>query len=325
MTKFVNPFTDKGFKIVFGQEICKPLLVEFLNDLLEGERKIEDISFMDKEMMPETLNGRVVIFDILCKDQDGTYFIVEMQNRMQDYFIERGLYYLCRMISQQGERGNAWKYDFCPVYGVYFLNFTIPPITKFRTNVILADEATGKLFSGKMKQIYLSLPLFTLACEECVTDFQRWIYLLKYMDVLDRMPFKAQKAVFEKLLDVADLSRLDPKERAQYDATLKAYRDWSNCVRCEVRMAEEKGLKMGMEKGLQKGLEQGIQQGIEQGIEKGIEQGMQQGIQQGIQQGMEKGLLEAKRIIAAHLKKQGLDRQCILEATGLSPEEIDSL
>lgn len=309
MTKFVNPFTDKGFKIVFGQEICKPLLVEFLNDLLDGERTIQDISFMDKEMMPETLNGRIVIFDILCRDADGTYFIVEMQNRMQDYFIERGLYYLCRMISQQGERGNTWKYDFCPVYGVYFLNFTIPPITKFRTNVILADEETGKLFSGKMKQIYLSLPLFTLSSEECVTDFQRWIYLLKYMDILDRMPFKAQKAVFEKLLDVADLSRLDPKERAQYDATLKAYRDWSNCVRCEVRMAEEKGMKMGMEKGMEKG------------IEKGIEKGMQQGIQQG----MQKGLLEAKRIIAANLKKQGLDRQAIIDATGLPSEEIDTL
>lgn len=297
MTRFVNPFTDKGFKIVFGQEISKPLLIEFLNDLLDGERKIRDISFMDKELMPETLDGRVVIFDILCRDHDGTYFIVEMQNRIQDYFIERGLYYLCRMISQQGERGDHWKYNFCPVYGIYFLNFTLPPITKFRTNVILADEETGKLFNGKMKQIYLSLPLFTLSSEECVTDFQRWIFLLKYMDILDRMPFKAQKAIFEKLLDVADLNRLDPKERAQYDATLRAYRDWSNCVRFEIKHAEEKGIKRGIEYGMQKGREQGIQ----------------------------KGHLEAKRIIAANLKKQGMDLPSIQACTGLSPEEIASL
>lgn len=321
MTKFVNPFTDKGFKIVFGQEICKPLLVEFLNDLLDGERTIRDISFMDKEMMPETLNGRIVIFDILCRDTDGTYFIVEMQNRMQDYFIERGLYYLCRMISQQGERGNTWKYDFCPVYGVYFLNFTIPPITKFRTNVILADEETGKLFSGKMKQIYLSLPLFTLSPEECVTDFQRWIYLLKYMDILDRMPFKAQKAIFEKLLDVADLSRLNPQERAQYDATLKAYRDWSNTIRYAERKAKEKG----WEEGKREGFEQGINQGIEQGIERGIEQGIEQGIKRGKMKGLEEGVHEGKRMVAFNMKKQHIDIPTISQCTGLSVEEIESL
>lgn len=61
------------------------------------------------------------------------------------------------------------------------------------------------------------------------------------MDILDRMPFKAQKAVFDKLLDVADLSRLDPKERAQYDSNLMAYRDWVNTLRFAVKNAEAKG------------------------------------------------------------------------------------
>lgn len=285
MTRFVNPFTDKGFKIVFGQEISKPLLIEFLNDLLEGERLIEDISFMDKEILPEKFEGRTVIFDILCKEKNGAYFIVEMQNRMQDYFIDRGLYYLCRMISLQGEQGRRWKYELFPVYGIYFLNFTLPPITKFRTNVILADEETGTLFSGKMKQIYLSLPLFTLEENECETDFQRWIYLLKYMDILDRMPFKAQKAIFEKLLDVADLSRLDPHERAIYDENLKNYRDWSNTICSAVRRAEEKGL------------------------EKGKAEGVTEGIRQ----------------VAANLKKQGMPLETIQSCTGLPPEEIDRL
>lgn len=285
MTRFVNPFTDKGFKIVFGQEISKPLLIEFLNDLLEGERLIEDISFMDKEILPEKFEGRTVIFDILCKEKNGAYFIVEMQNRMQDYFIDRGLYYLCRMISLQGEQGRRWKYELFPVYGIYFLNFTLPPITKFRTNVILADEETGRLFSGKMKQIYLSLPLFTLEENECETDFQRWIYLLKYMDILDRMPFKAQKAIFEKLLDVADLSRLDPHERAIYDENLKNYRDWSNTICSAVRRAEEKGL------------------------EKGKAEGVTEGIRQ----------------VAANLKKQGMPLETIQSCTGLPLEEIDRL
>ncbi|MBQ9587301.1 MAG: PD-(D/E)XK nuclease family transposase, partial [Bacteroidales bacterium] len=44
MSKFINPFTDVGFKRIFGQEVNKSLLIEFLNSLLEGEQHIDDIS-----------------------------------------------------------------------------------------------------------------------------------------------------------------------------------------------------------------------------------------------------------------------------------------
>ena len=39
MGRFINPFTDVGFKRIFGQEINKDLLIDFLNSLLEGEKK----------------------------------------------------------------------------------------------------------------------------------------------------------------------------------------------------------------------------------------------------------------------------------------------
>ena len=48
MGKFINPFTDVGFKKIFGQEVSKDLLIDFLNDLLVGERSIKDITFLDK-------------------------------------------------------------------------------------------------------------------------------------------------------------------------------------------------------------------------------------------------------------------------------------
>ena len=58
MGQFVNPFTDIGFKRIFGQEISKPLIIDFLNNLLEGERKITDLSFLDKEIPAQTIDGR---------------------------------------------------------------------------------------------------------------------------------------------------------------------------------------------------------------------------------------------------------------------------
>jgi len=63
MGKFINPFTDLGFKKLFGTEVNKELLIEFLNDLLEGERSVTDVTFLNKEIMPESISGRVVIFE----------------------------------------------------------------------------------------------------------------------------------------------------------------------------------------------------------------------------------------------------------------------
>ena len=79
--------------------------------------------------------------------------------------------------------------------------------------------------------------------DECENYFERWIYLLKHMDTLERMPFKAKKAVFDKLLEVADVANLSKEERIQYDEALKRYWDYKNTI----HYAEEKGILKGKE------------------------------------------------------------------------------
>lgn len=51
MSRYVNPFTDIGFKIIFGQPASKELLIILLNELLAGEHHIEDLVFLDKEVV----------------------------------------------------------------------------------------------------------------------------------------------------------------------------------------------------------------------------------------------------------------------------------
>ena len=123
MGRFINPFTDVGFKRIFGQSVHKDLLIDFLNNLLEGEKQIKDISFLDKELLPEFQGDRGTIYDIYCTTESGEEFIVEMQNCEQAYIRERAIYYLCRAMSRQGERGANWKFNLKAVYGIFFLNF----------------------------------------------------------------------------------------------------------------------------------------------------------------------------------------------------------
>ena len=237
MSKFINPFTDYGFKKIFGQEISKDLLIDFLNDLLKGERVITDLTFLNNEQLPKYDEGLGLIYDIYCCTDTGEKIIVEMQNKSQLHFKERALYYLSNAIVQQSEKGNEWKFNIKAVYGVFFMNFLFDHCVKLRTDVILADRDTGELFSDRMRQVFIALPLFNKEEDACENDFERWIYTLKNMETLKRMPFKARKAVFEKLEEVADVASLSKEERRRYENSVNVYR--TNL--CVLDAAKEEG------------------------------------------------------------------------------------
>jgi predicted transposase/invertase (TIGR01784 family) len=302
MAKFINPFTDIGFKRIFGQEFSKPLLLHFLNNLLVGEKEIVDLTFLDKEQPAMYADDRSLIYDIYCKTTDGEHIIVEMQNNQQPYFKKRSIYYVSEAISRQGERGTDWRYDIKSVYLVAFLNFRIDDIgTKFRTDAVLMDKESKEIFSNDIRMIYLQLPYFEKQADECENDFERWIYVLKNMEALNRMPFAAKDSVFAKIAQIADISALSKEERMKYDEGIRKYRD----TICVMDYAIESGLKKGFDKGMKQGIEQGMKQGIEQGRAEGEKQGRYE--------------------VAQKLLAMGLPIESVLQATGLSKDDVKQL
>lgn len=113
------------------------------------------------------------------------------------------------------------------------------------------------------------------------------------MDKLERMPFKAQKQLFEKLERIAGIANLSEKERLEYDESLKVYRDCKNIV----DFAEEKGIEKGYEKGKA----------------------------EGEAKGKAEGKAEGERLVASKLKEQGASPEMIVRCTGLTLEEIELL
>ena len=248
MGRFINPFTDVGFKIIFGQEFSKPRLLDFLNTLLEGERVITNLTFLDKEQEAMFDGDRSPIYDILCETDSKEKIIVEMQNREHPNFKERMLYYASEAIVRQGERGTTWNYDIKAVYMVAFTNFVLTGYSdRLRIDVGLTDLQQGGVFSDKLRLIYLQMPCFTKEMDECENHFERWIYILKNMEILERMPWAAQNAVFRRLAEVAEVSALSKEERIKYDRALKRYRDTYNAM----TGAEMKGRAEGRAEGVE--------------------------------------------------------------------------
>ena len=129
---------------------------------------------------------------------------------------------------------------------------------KLRTDIVLSDRDTHKVFSDKLRFIFIELPAFTNEEEECITDFERWIYILKHMDTLDRMPFKARKAVFERLEKLASKANMTQEERMQYEEEWKVYNDYFNTL----DFAEQKGIQKGIRETARKLKELGVDNDI---------------------------------------------------------------
>ena len=268
MANFINPFTDWGFKRLFGQEFSKDLLISFLNDLFEGELHVKDVTFKDKEQLAETKDLRGCIFDVYCTADDGKQFIVEMQNNRVPLFVNRTVYYACKAIVGQRDKQSTkltpMLYQLVPVYTICFMNF--PPKEEdetkhFKTDVMLREKDSGAVFSDKLRFIYLSLPLFNKSEKQCESDFEKWIYVLKHMKVLERMPFTAQKKIFERLAEIADSSSLSQEDREKYDESQKVADDWYSGMYGSWKDGKAEGMAEGMQKGIKKGMMKGMMKG----------------------------------------------------------------
>lgn len=242
MGKFINPFTDMGFKLIFGQEISKPILIEFLNSLLVGERCIQDVTFLNKEQPRTHDEDRSLIYDVYCKLDNGEHIIVEMQNKDQPYFKNRSVFYASRAIVEQGKKGAEWDYEYKAIYVIAFLNFKRDDISEdFRCDATLMDMKRHIPFSDKMRLIYLQLPRFTKEPEDCHNTFERIIYVLKNMDILERMPWMAQDAVFKRLASIAEIAAMDEKQRWEYVESLRKYRDTLSVMEGQYQEGMKKG------------------------------------------------------------------------------------
>ncbi|KEO75629.1 Rpn family recombination-promoting nuclease/putative transposase, partial [Anditalea andensis] len=114
--KYINPFTDYGFKKLFGEEPNKDLLLDFLNVLLKDqEGEIKELNYMKSEYLGTGEMDRKAIFDLYCENEKGEKFIVELQKTKQNFFKDRTVYYATFPIREQAKRAD-WNYELKAVY-----------------------------------------------------------------------------------------------------------------------------------------------------------------------------------------------------------------
>ncbi len=249
--KYINPFTDYGFKKLFGEEINKDLLLDFLNELLKEEQgQIKSLTYIKSENLGTTELDRKAIFDLYCENEKGEKFIVELQKTKQKFFKDRTVYYSTFPIREQAKIAD-WDFELKAIYTIAILDFVFDEdkkdVNKFRYDVKLQDVETNKVFYDKLTFIYLEMPKFTKTIEELETRFDKWLYIIRNLNKLDRIPDKLRESIFEKVFKTAEIAKFTPKQIRSYEDSLKYYRDLKNSL----DTAKEEGIKEGIKEGIE--------------------------------------------------------------------------
>ncbi|MCD4708644.1 MAG: Rpn family recombination-promoting nuclease/putative transposase [Candidatus Sabulitectum sp.] len=303
--RYISPFTDFGFKKLFGTEMNKDILMDFLNELLKkDEAKIVDLTYLPKEQLGRAEWDWKAIFDIYCESKDGEKFIVELQKAKQNYFKDRSIYYSTFPIREQGEKGD-WSFKLKAVYTIGILDFVFDEDKEdndvFHHEVQLIDKSTQKVFYDKLTYIYLEMPKFNKTEEELETHFDKWMYIIRNLEFLSGRPGRIQERIFQKLFKQAEIANYSEEEYSDYSESLKVYRDLKNTIDTAFDDGEIQGMAQGVAKGLAKGLAKGRVEGKAE------------------------GRIKEKAEVVRIGRRSGISTEILSALTGLSKEEIKEI
>ena len=123
---FLNPTTDIAFKKLFGNAQHADILISFLNSILKRKpgEEIVDVVFNNPNYVPNLPDDKAVIIDVLCTDQMGKKYVIEMQAARQNFFLERAQFYIALMLANQLKSGEEYT-KLRPVIFVAILDFDL--------------------------------------------------------------------------------------------------------------------------------------------------------------------------------------------------------
>ena len=264
--KYINPFTDFGFKHIFGKEENKRFLISFLNDLLELNYKIINISYRNLEKLGLNIIDRKAIFDVYCTDEKNNKFIVELQRSQQKYFKDRSVYYTSFPIQEQSEKGD-WDYRLTRIYFIGILEFTFDDMRlkenrdnkDYLTKVQLLYCKDKSVFYDKLTYYYLEMPKFRKKESELATHLDYWLYYLNNLANMTEVPEILKKDdLLQEAFEVAEFLALGKDEQFSYQQDVKARWDNKACL----DFATEKGFEQGKEEGMKKSAKAMIKKGL---------------------------------------------------------------
>ena len=257
--KYVNPYTDFGFKMLFGSDVNKELLISFVNSLLHEEEEIEAITYLNLDHIGIQATDPRDVLCLLCLTKNNDRVLIELQRGVYPFFKDHCVRYSNFPIYKHSE-GVEQKVQLKAVYVIGILNFVFDDShdNYFHHEVKLLDTRTKEVFYDKLTFVYLEMPKFNKTEDELETMFDKWLFVLSNLSRLLERPAALQECVFNRLFEAAEIAKFTKEQYEAYEDSLKVYRDWKNTI----TTAHNKGIAEGEAIGKMKMIQQMLKSGL---------------------------------------------------------------
>ena len=245
-SRYLNLFSDRAFKTVFGSEQNKDITMSLLNTVLGESEQISDFHFVSTAYAAKNPDDRGIVLDLQCKTTDGRRIVIELQKRRQIFFRERTLFYATWPIQSQGQRGQ-WNYNINAVYVISILDFLLNPHSNDKriiTRKMIKDVDTHETWTDKLCFINVEIQRFTKPLNQCTTQLDKWFFILKNLHSLLDKPVEWQEEVFRHLFEVSDKSNLDENNRTPFEESETEYNTMKNALDFAIQDGIEQGFAL---------------------------------------------------------------------------------
>ena len=278
IVKYLNPRNDIAFKKIFGTEKNKDILIHFLNDVIVtgGNGEIKKVTLLNPTQYPDIATSKQSVVDVLCEDEHGITYIVEMQVAKVAGFEKRAQYYAAKAYASQPEKGDK-TYDH--LKAVIFLAITeyemFPKKKEYKSDHVILDKDSYDHDLKDFSFTFIELPKFKKEAHELKNYEEKWCYFFKHANNADNIEelIANSDEVIKKAYHQLRAHNWTKEELRAYEASEKSARD----ARAREKYVHGEGLAEGIAKGMAQGLEKGMAEGIAKGIAKGKIEGLVEG------------------------------------------------
>ncbi len=263
-SKFLDPKNDFAFKQIFGTEKNQDILIHFINDILcfKGPEQVVSVDFLKTAQDPDIAAQKQSLIDVLCKDETGRQFIIEMQVARMQGFEKRAQYYASKAYSRQLLPGE----DYTQLKEIIFIAITDFVMFKdkeeyYSTHVIL-DKETHAHHLKDFSFTFLELPKFDKEIDELENLIEKWAYFFKHAEETkegdlerivgsDQVIYRAYEALNRFSWTEIELNTYEQEEKRERDAQA--------IIKQKLIDAEAKGEARGKAEGKAEGVVQTLE------------------------------------------------------------------
>jgi predicted transposase/invertase (TIGR01784 family) len=302
----ITPRVDIAFKKIFGVEENKDLLIALINSIVSEDDQVADITLLNPYNAKNFKQDKLSILDIKAQGLDGTRFNIEIQICDEADYPTRALYYWARLYTEQLKESADYGM-LSKAIGIHILNFTsLPESDKYHNVFHVIGKDNGLKYFEDLELHTIELKKFTNSVDNVTdliakikTSLDIWVAFLTKHNLFDKdhLPENLKSSGLKKALDVLEVMNFSEEEREGYEDHLKWLRMQMNTLKKYEQLAREEGEAIGEARG----------EAIGEARGKAIGEA-------------EKGLKVAKKLI-----KLGCAIEIIIEATGLTRNEIEKM